>query len=120
METLVQTVSEYVTELVVERWQELLVLIVMLALWRWFTFHGLRREIAELKRSGPPVSINLGEGASFHDFRGITGDIHINIEGQAEIITPSPATVHVTSVSGVGKAKFLKPGPTRLTRYTED
>ena len=75
MEKIVNSTTDYVSALIVERWAELLVLAVMLALWRWWMGYKLRDRIAALEvakaqpaesqaRDLPQASLSISQTAS--------------------------------------------------------
>ena len=87
MEQALQDAADYGTRLLVERWAELAVLLVMIALWRWFTGHEFRKRIAALEDEENNPTIVIDEGG---DVTVIHGDQHIHyyIDGPAEILQP--------------------------------
>ena len=58
MEETVKSVLDYASALIVERWAELVVLGVMLALWRWWMGHKLRDRITALEAQRNSSSIS--------------------------------------------------------------
>ena len=72
MEELVESFSDYASALIVERWAELIVLSIMLALWRWWMGHKLRDRITALEAqdSSPGISqvITVSGDVNIHDY----------------------------------------------------
>ena len=50
MEKFVKAVADYGIALIVERWLELIVVVVVLVIWRWFTLHKVRSRIDALEK----------------------------------------------------------------------
>lgn len=72
MEEAVKFLSDYALALIVERWIELVVFSVMLALWRWWMGHKLRQRISALERraSMPAINqtFNFNAGSDANDY----------------------------------------------------
>ena len=69
---------------------------------------ALEKQIAELeKKLETPVTINLAEGASYQDFRGATGEVHIHIDGKAEVVAPEPVPVRIEAPFAPGTVEGL-------------
>ena len=72
MEELVESFSDYASALIVERWAELIVLSIMLALWRWWMGHKLRDRITALEAqdssSGISQVITIHGDVNIHDY----------------------------------------------------
>ena len=49
MDSVLNAVAGYISTLLVERWHEVVVVLAVLAIYRWFTWHKVRKIIAALK-----------------------------------------------------------------------
>ena len=94
MDSVLNAVAGYISTLVVERLPEVIWVFVVLALWRWFTWHKVRKRIAEIeaeieaKLDGESTKITLYPGATYNDFRGANGEWHLKANGPIEIVSP--------------------------------
>ena len=104
MEKFVKAVADYGIALIVERWLELIVVVVVLVIWRWFTLHKVRSRIDALeKKANQPTVIQ--------NFHGDVGQVvhveednsyHVTIDGKGEVISPRPIkTLSATASTGV-------------------
>ena len=90
MDSVLNAVAGYFSTLLVERWHEVVVVLAVLAIYRWFTWHKVRKRIAEIeaKLDGESTKITLYPGATYNDFRGANGEWHLKANGPIEIVSP--------------------------------
>ena len=84
---------------------------VLLALWRWFTWHKVRKTIATLKidadkrltaleaKPDESTQVILQPGATYIDFRGASGEWHLKADGQVEVISARRIPVQTLGIT---------------------
>ena len=63
--------------------------------WRW---RQMRSDIDTLKKcqtDAAPTQIILKPGATYNDFRGNNGELHVHVDGKAEIIAPKTVPIRI-------------------------
>ena len=101
MDSVLNAVADYCSTLLVERRHEVIGLLAVLALYRWFTWHKVRNRIAalEAKADAESARVNLHPGAIYNDFRGANGEWHLKADGQIEIVSPRRIPVLLLEVT---------------------
>ena len=111
MDSVLNTVAGYFSTLVVERWPEVIGMLAMLAFWRWFTWHKVRKIIAALKidadkrltaleaKPSESTQVILQPGATYIDCRGASGEWHLKADGQVEVISARRIPVQTLGIT---------------------
>ena len=120
MESVADALAGYGATLIVERWPEIIGVLAVLALWRLFTWHKVRKRIAALEARAEASEAKATEPTIIQNFLGtigqverLNGDYRVSINGKGEVISPTPIkTLAVSASAGEPTVRFdLAPSP---------
>ena len=100
MDSILKSVVDYFSTLVVERLPEVILVLAVLALWRWFTWHKVRKRIAALEaKPSESTQVILHSGATYNEFHGAYGKWHLKADGQVEVISARRIPVQTLEIT---------------------
>ena len=100
MDPVLHAVAGYFSTLIVERLHEVIGVLAMVALWRWLTWHKVRKRIAALEaKPSESTQVILQPGATYIDFRGASGEWHLKADGQVEVISARRIPVQTLGIT---------------------
>jgi len=85
MDGYIEMVADYLSELFVERLIELIVAVVIIALWRWLIGKNIKKSSTS--------QIIMEPGSTYNDFRSENGQYHINFAGKGRMTSPIPIRI---------------------------